>query len=134
MDYTHTHTHGRKHTHKYAYAHAGTHCMRPCLISPAVYQGDQEFNTVKFPVDKTLFREARANECCGGAEEVGEGRGDERRMTRGRFGLIAYLILSFPSLSSCSHLLQQMRKLDVTPDTLISFLPGKEAAVSPQRR
>lgn len=121
MDYT-PHTH----THKYAYAQAGTYCMNLCLISPAVYQGDQEFNTVKFPVDKTLFREVGSNECCSstegeeaaGEEEEGEGgggsEGDERRMTRGRFGLIAYLILSFPPLSSCSHLLRQMRKLDLT--------------------
>ena len=57
MDYTGTYT------HKYAYTHAGTHCMRLCLISPAVYQGDQEFNTVKFPVDKTVFGEAGPNEC-----------------------------------------------------------------------
>lgn len=68
----------RKRMHKYAYAHAGTHCTRVCLISPAVYQGDQEFNTVKFPVDKTLFREAEANECCSGTEELGGG-GEEMR-------------------------------------------------------
>lgn len=57
MDYT------RTYTHKYAYTHAGTQCLSLCLISPAVYQGDQEFNTVKFPVDKTMFGEARPNEC-----------------------------------------------------------------------
>lgn len=50
MDYT------QAYTHKYACTHAGTHC----LISPAVYQGDQEFNTAKFPVDKTVFGEAGA--------------------------------------------------------------------------
>lgn len=50
------------HTHKYACAHAGTYCTRLCLISLVVYQGDQEFNTGKFPVDKALFREAGANE------------------------------------------------------------------------
>lgn len=57
MDYT------RTYTHKYAYTHAGTHCMSLCLISPVVYQGDQEFNTVKFPVDKTVFGDAGPNEC-----------------------------------------------------------------------
>lgn len=51
------------HTHEYADTHAETHCMSLCLISPAVYQGDQEFNTVKFPVDKTVFGEARPDEC-----------------------------------------------------------------------
>lgn len=30
------------------------------LISTAVYQGDQEFSAVKFPVDKTVFGEAGA--------------------------------------------------------------------------
>lgn len=49
MDYTCTYT------HKYAYTNAGTHCISLCLISPAVYQGDQEFNTGKFPEDKTEF-------------------------------------------------------------------------------
>lgn len=42
------------HTHKYACAHAGTYCMRLCLIRMVVYQGDQEFNTGKFPVDKAF--------------------------------------------------------------------------------
>lgn len=90
--------------------------MNLCLISLAVYQGDQEFNTVTFPVDKTLFREVGSNECCSSTEgeEGGGNEGDERRMTRGRFGLIAYLILSFPPLSSCSHLLRQMGRLDLT--------------------
>lgn len=102
------------HTHKYACAHAGTYCTRLCLISLVVYQGDQEFNTGKFPVDKALFREAGANECGaagrgGGGGGGDENEGDEERMTRGHFGIIAYLI--FPSLSACCHLLQQMRKL-----------------------
>lgn len=54
MDYTRTYTH--------KYTHAETHCMSPCLISPVVYHGDQEFNTVKFPVDKTVFGDAGPNE------------------------------------------------------------------------
>lgn len=74
---------------------------------------------MKFPVDKTLFSEAMANERCSGAEEGGWGGGREKRMTRGRVGLIASLIPPLPSLSRRSHLLQQMRKLDVTPDTFI---------------
>lgn len=94
------------HTHKYACAHAGTYCARLCLISLVVYQGDQKFNTGKFPVDKALFREAGANEC-GAAHRAGGGGGDENegdgeKMTRGHFGLIAYLI--FSSLSAWCHL------------------------------
>lgn len=89
MDYT------RTYTHTYAYTHAGTHCMSLCLISPAVYQGDQEFNTVKFPVDKTVFGESGPNECWAGGGG-GSTEGDEKRMTWGRQGLIVYLILSFP--------------------------------------
>lgn len=77
--------------------------MRVCLISPAVYQGDQEFNTVKFPADKTLFGEAEANECCNGTEEAGGGRSS----------LITHLMRSFHPLSHHSSLLQQMRKLDL---------------------
>lgn len=99
------------HTHKYASAHAGTYCARLCLISLVVYQGDQEFNTGKFPVDKALFREAGDGECRA-ANRRGRGdenERDEQRMTRGHFGLIAYLI--FYSLSACCHLLQHMRKL-----------------------
>lgn len=58
---THSTDYTRTYTHKYT--HARTHCMSLCLISPVVYQGDQEFNTVKFPVDKTVFGDARPNEC-----------------------------------------------------------------------
>lgn len=103
------------HTHKYACAYTGAYCTRLCLISLVVYQDDQEFNTGKFPVDKALFREAEANECGaasrggGGGGRGDENEGDEERMTRGHFGLIAYLI--FSSLSACCHLLQHMRKL-----------------------
>lgn len=81
----HTHTH-HTHTRKYAYAQAGTYCMNLCLISPAVYQGDREFNTVKFPVDKTLFREVGSNECCSSTEgeEGKEGGGGRRRRKRRR--------------------------------------------------
>lgn len=68
----------------------------------------------KFPVDKALFREVGASEFGAASEGRGGARGDknegdEERMTRGHFGLIAYLI--FSSLSACCHLLQQMRKL-----------------------
>ena len=34
-----------------------------CLISLAVYQGDREFSTAKFPVDKTVFGEVGPYEC-----------------------------------------------------------------------
>lgn len=102
MDYT------RTYTHKYAYTHAGTHCMSLCLISPAVYQGDQEFNTVKFPVDKTVFGEAGPNECW-----VAQRRGRRRRKNWRRweeddkralrFNCLPDTFLS--SLSSSPHLL-----------------------------
>lgn len=50
-----------------------------------VYQGDQEFNTGKFPVDKTLFREAGASEC-EAVEEEEEEEGEEMKMKEMRRG------------------------------------------------
>lgn len=55
----------------------------------------------------------------GGGERT---EGYEKRMTRGHFGLIAYLILS--SLSPCCHLFQQVRKLHLTVKCFLLF--GKE--------
>lgn len=120
MDYTGTYT------HKYAYAHAGTHCMKLCLISLVVYQGDQEFNIVKFPVDKTLFWEAGSNECWAALRR----RRRKRRRKNWRrweeddkralwFNCLPDTFLS--SLSSCSHLLQQMRKLHLTQKSCLLF-------------
>lgn len=60
----------------------------------------------------------------GGGGEGGRTEGDEKRMTGGRFGLIAYLILFLFSLSSSPHLLQQMRKLpptDASDAEMLSF-------------
>lgn len=55
-----------------------------CLISLVVYQGDQEFNTVKFPADKTVFGEVGSNECWAAQKKEEEGEKEEvKKMRKG---------------------------------------------------
>lgn len=112
-------------THINMRIHMQEHIVWLCLISLAVYQGDQEFNAVKFPADKTVFGEVGSNECWA-AQRRRRRRGkrkwrrwekDDKRALQ--FNCLPDTFTS--SLSSFSHLLQQLRKSPLTDgaDTLL---------------